>query len=128
MKRIIFSSILILLSHFLSAQYFARPPYEELDSLFDSRVTSSEDWIISITIDQPGAIPLFDEDGEIAHKLILGTYVFASFKKSKVLERLPDSYFNDTSFYAHIQGRVQLLESEIGKINLRSLAQMNDES
>jgi hypothetical protein len=71
-------------------------PEQQIDSIFKSIQVSEKDWVISLSIEQAGTIPIIDSLGNILHEDPEGTFMLFKIGENYFLQKLdlefPDGY------------------------------------
>ena len=70
-------------------------PAEEIDSLFESLNPSDSDWVISLSIDQAGTIPIYDSLGNRLLESPEGTFVLIKTSQGLFLQKLWNEYLGE---------------------------------
>ena len=90
-----FSSFLVL--NFKCFALFAQPsmPVEQIDSLFESVHVSENDWVISLSIEQAGTLPIYDSLGNKLYEDPQGSFLFLQVGRDHFLQKIWYEYLDN---------------------------------
>ena len=88
--------LLFLVLYFQTSILFSQSsiPIEQIDSLFENIHVSDNDWVVSLSIDQAGAIPLYDSLGNRVYDNRQGTFLLLKIGGDYFLQKLYTKYFD----------------------------------
>ena len=88
--------LLIIIFFFQTIDLWAQPsmPVRQIDSLFKSLHRSDTDWVICLSIDQAGTIPIYDSLGKRIYESPQGTFVLFKIGQSYFLQKLWNEYLD----------------------------------
>ena len=87
--------IFIFLSQTIDLTAQPSMPVEQIDSLFKSVNPSDSDWVISLSIDQAGTIPIYDSLGNRIYESPQGTFVLFKIGQGYFLQKLWNEYLDN---------------------------------